>query len=526
MRGYRSFEGSRHWAALIALLAVVLAPGISRVGAADGVTTIAIGESNNADQRAELLAFFAATDDDSVLTVTVDDTKRDMDGIFDLSGVDSAYSSTALTCTDPGDGLEVTTRNIEVVPPDLYAMALLTSGVEDASLVVAAPDDAPALGMTALSGVFATRERAPCTGKIDEARQRLALEELTLTVAIGQALEIPDGVSRATALVLGAQQVIIEQGVSKPAAIDVVVAEQEAAADLRIPAAQRSELVDLLARLAAEEMDWGAYASGWSIQRDSNGSRITLTGTGPADEPTLTASPPAGVGGMTSSLPSEPVAAPPVAQAPAMTVVGGLVVGLEGDRLLVAEKGREDAPVSYPVDREADIIRNGVGVTLGELRAGDAVHLMVDPASGHVVRLGAQATARDPGRSSEWLGWTAFIGLPLCALVALVLFARSQRSEAPVMAVPSPSGAAALDDRTVLQAVGLVPADSRKRGPEGLSPAENGAAAGPTRRPPAPGLALFAAARRRIRAGITSFRVMRYRFRQRRRTAHPEALGR
>lgn len=526
MRRWLSPIPGRRWAALIALLAVVLALGIDPVEATDGLMTIAIGESNDADQRAELLALFDAKDDAHVLTVTVENTRQAMEGIFDLSGVDSAYSSTALTCKAPAAGLEVATHNIEVVPPDLYAMALLTGGVEDATLVVAAPDDAPALGMTALSGVFATREQAPCTGEMDEARQRLALEELALTVAIGQALEIPDGVARATALVLGAQQAIIEQGIANPSAIDVVVAEEEAAADIRIPAAQRSDLVDLLTRLTAREMDWGAYASGWSIQRDPEGGRITLIGTGPVDEPSVTASPPAGVGGMNGSLPSQPAAAPPAAQAPTMTVVGGLVVGQEGGRLLVAEKGREDAPVAYPVDIEADIVRNGVDAALGELRPGDAVHLTVDPTSGRVVRLGAQATARDPGRSFEWLGWTALIGLPLVALVAVVLLARGRRSEAPALAVPSPSGAVALDDRAVLQAVGLVPSKTRKGAPQRSLAVENEADASPARRRLAPVAALLAAGRSRVRAGVTSFRVMRYRFRQRRRAARPQPLSR
>jgi uncharacterized protein YpuA (DUF1002 family) len=81
-----------------------------------------------------------------VTTVTVDETARAMEGIFDTSGITSAYSSTALTCLDQGAGLEVATRNITVVPPALYAMALATAGIDDATLVVAAPADAPRRG--------------------------------------------------------------------------------------------------------------------------------------------------------------------------------------------------------------------------------------------------------------------------------------------------------------------------------------------------------------------------------------------
>ncbi len=519
---------------LIALLLGVVVLGTGRVEAANDVTAVAIGESNDSAQRAELLALFDAEDNAQVLTVTVDDTKRAMEGIFDVSGIDSAFSSTALTCGTPGAGLEVVTRNIEVVPPDLYAMALLTSGIEDAALMVAAPDDAPALGMTALSGVFASRQQAPCTGAVDEERQRLALEQLALTVAIGQALETQDGVAQATGLVLGAQQAIIAQGVSEPSAIDVVVAEQEGAADLEIPAARRSELVDLLTRLAAREVDWGAYASGWSIERDPEGGRVALIGGGPADDPVPVASPPAGIGGMTSALPAQPPAdssgaaarAPAAAPAPAPVVVVGRVVGRERDQLLVAEGGREDAPVAYPVSAGTGIVRNDVPAAVGEMRAGDTVSVMVDSTTGQVVRIGAQGAAADVGRSLAWLRWVALLGLPLLALLALLLFAR-RPSAAATVAVPSPSGAAPLDDRAVLRAVGLVPSEPRKAPAQGapVPAAEDGPSARQTRRRIA-GAALFAAGRSRVRSGITSFRVMRYRFRQRRRAARPQPVGR
>lgn len=529
-----SVSGACRWALPIALLLLALTPGIAWVGAETDERTIAIGESNDSDQRAALLDLFEATDGDRILTVTVDDTKRAMEGIFDLSGVDSAYSSTALTCRTPGTGLEVGTRNIELVPPDLYAMALLTGGVQDATLMVAAPDDAPALGMTALSGVFASREQAPCTGvvDVDEERQRLALEQLALTVAIGQELENPDGVTRATELVLGAQQAIIAQGVSNKAAIDVVVAEQEAAADLRIPDGQRSELVDLLTRLAEREMNWGAYASGWSIERDLEGNRVTLIGSGPVDEPLPVASPPAGVGAMIAPLPTQPAGdsraagamAPAPDPAPAPMVVVGRVVGRERDQLLVAESGRAGEPVAYPVNAGTGLVRNGASAAVAEMRTGDTVSVMVDSTTGQVVRIRAQGIAEDAGQSLAWLRWVALLGLPLLALLAFLVFAR-RPSEASLEPVPSLSGTTPLDDRAVLQAVGLVPSERRRATSHGAPAAEDNAPAQQAQRR-IPGAALFAAGRGRIRSGITSFRVMRYRSRQRRREARSGAFSR
>jgi hypothetical protein len=78
-----------------------------------------------------VLRFLDATESDQVVTVTVDETLQAMDGVFDLAGIDTAYSSTALTRDPVGTGITVSTRNIEVIPPELYALTLLTAGMGD-----------------------------------------------------------------------------------------------------------------------------------------------------------------------------------------------------------------------------------------------------------------------------------------------------------------------------------------------------------------------------------------------------------
>ena len=102
--------------------------------------TITLGESLNDDQRQELLDYFEADSDvDTIETVTNADTVDAMQGIYDMAGITTAFSSTALECRELGDGLDVTTRNIQTVTPAIYAMALVTAGIGDATLVVAAP---------------------------------------------------------------------------------------------------------------------------------------------------------------------------------------------------------------------------------------------------------------------------------------------------------------------------------------------------------------------------------------------------
>src|SRR5215216_2550711 len=171
-------------AAVSLLIIGMVALPLVQISAEEG-KLITLGESLSPEERTELLTFFGfkSSDDPDPITVTTAETIKAMDGIFPASAISSAYSSTALTCRNLGDGLDVTTNNITLVTPGLYAMALVTAGIGDATLVVAAPASKQAQGMTALTGDFKTWDIAPCdSGDTSKARQRLAMEELTLTV--------------------------------------------------------------------------------------------------------------------------------------------------------------------------------------------------------------------------------------------------------------------------------------------------------------------------------------------------------
>lgn len=235
--------------------------------------------------------------------------------MFDLAGIDTAYSSTALTCEPVGTGITVSTRNIEVIPPELYALTLLTAGMSDVQLGVAAPDNAPALGMTAMTGVFKTWQLASCPGSTsDLARQRLALEELALISGIGRE---PEPIRQITQVVLEAQQAIIGQQVA-PDAIEAMVASRFRTAGVTIDADDQARIVEFLGRLSTTNIDWGMFATGWTSQSVENGSGVVLTATADTGAPRGRDSGATGVGGARGPI---PVAATPTApDAPASPV--------------------------------------------------------------------------------------------------------------------------------------------------------------------------------------------------------------
>lgn len=312
----------RIWPRLLASLALLMVvPALAdSVAATDQGPTVSIGESNSQVQQEEVLGFLGAATSDRMVTVTVDETVQSMGEVFDVSGINSAFSSTALSCRADRSGITVTTRNIEVIPPELYALALVTAGMSDVQLAVAAPNDAPALGMTAMTGVFKTWDLAACSvSGSDPARRRLALEQLALIAEIGQD---PEAIRQTTLAVLAAQEEIIE---SQPTIdeLDAIVSAQSEAAGLEPSDEDRAAIVAFLERLSRAEIDWEEFTHGWSTQYVNDGSGVVLKANDdPA--PAVASTPiPTGVGGATGpvrvaaspSVPASPIAteASPVA---------------------------------------------------------------------------------------------------------------------------------------------------------------------------------------------------------------------
>ena len=433
----------------IAVVLLLFAAGFPFDGrAAEKGQTITLGESLNDFQRTELLDFFKTESDDRVITITVSDTLEAMAGISMAGTISSAYSSTALKCRDLGDGLDVTTRNITVVTPDLYAIALVTAGIGDATLVVAAPVDLSAQGMTALAGIFKTWNLAPCTsGNTNADRQRLALEQIAIAAAIGQYLTatgIADGVQRAGNVVLEAQKNIVTERLREPADIDAAITAQEQIQGVAIPSDLRAQLVDLMTRLAREKIDWSTFSAGWTIERAPGNQRITMTGEGIAvrnarasataqakAELTATAQAAANMTATAgadsanatataraaadrtatanaqateladAALTATALAQPTITATPAPIALRGEIVEADTGSLVIKPVDGSRVDVRYAVAGDAVISRDGQSADAGALRKGDAVELTINGATQEIVEVVAQPP---PAAGRNWIG--------------------------------------------------------------------------------------------------------------------------
>ena len=86
---------------------------------------------------------------------------------------------------DEGEGLEVSTSNVNWCSSEMYVSALATAGVSDARIIVAAPYEVS--GTAALTGVYLAYE--DITGEaLDETAKLVGTQELSLTAKLAEQL--------------------------------------------------------------------------------------------------------------------------------------------------------------------------------------------------------------------------------------------------------------------------------------------------------------------------------------------------
>ena len=97
----------------------------------------------------------------------------------------------ALEVLEEGEGLDVTTSNINWCTSQMYVSALATAGITDAKIIVAAPFEVS--GTAALTGVYMAYE--DITGEtLDETAKLVSTQELTLTAELAEKIGSYDSV--------------------------------------------------------------------------------------------------------------------------------------------------------------------------------------------------------------------------------------------------------------------------------------------------------------------------------------------
>ena len=190
---------------LCVLLALVMAFTLTVPVFAAGESRVVIGADLTEDQIKTVYKLFGI-ERGSVeeLKVTNAEECRYLEGLVEESVIGKyAISCVYVQLTEEGSGLTVDTYNISWCTAEMYKNALITAGVTDAKIVVAAPFEVS--GTAALTGIYKAYESI--TGKtLDEIAKSVSTQELTITGELAEQIGSLD----ATEIVTGLKEILNE----------------------------------------------------------------------------------------------------------------------------------------------------------------------------------------------------------------------------------------------------------------------------------------------------------------------------
>ncbi|MCM3744976.1 DUF1002 domain-containing protein [Sporosarcina luteola] len=164
------------------------------------------------------------------------------------------YSSAKITRQDAGKGLVimiVTPDNITQVTNEMYATAMLTAGIEDAIVEVAAPK--PVTGHSALVGIYKAYEVSGET--LDTERTDVANDELNLATKFAKDSGIDQ--DKVAELLTEIKKSIAENKPATKEEVEKIVNDQLKKLNIELSEADRQLLIDLMDRIRNLDIDFG-----------------------------------------------------------------------------------------------------------------------------------------------------------------------------------------------------------------------------------------------------------------------------
>ena len=222
-----------------------------------GVPIVVYGANLTADQKETVKNALEITSSSAVEEITVsgqDLVKYIKDGNPNAR----MFSSAKITQRNEGEGLVidiVTPSNITQITSEVYASAMLTAGIENASVEVAAPN--PVTGHSALVGIYKAYEVS--TGeKLDTERTDVANDELSIATQITENAGIDE--AQVAELLTSIKQQIAELNPATREDVEQIVSEQLSKFQIELSEADRQLLTDLMDRISNLNIDFDQWS--------------------------------------------------------------------------------------------------------------------------------------------------------------------------------------------------------------------------------------------------------------------------
>ena len=224
-----------------------------------GVPIVVYGANLSADEKDSVKKSLKVDDEPEIEEISVSGADL-VKYIKDSNSSSRMYSSAKITRKDAGKGLVieiVTPENITQVTAEMYANAMLTAGIEDATVQVAAPK--AVTGHSALVGIYKAYEVT--TGEtLDMERTDVANEELSVATSIAESSGVDD--AKVAELLTEIKKEIAELNPASREEVQQIVEDQLSKLEINLSEQDRQLLVDLMNKISNLDIDF----SKWSEQ--------------------------------------------------------------------------------------------------------------------------------------------------------------------------------------------------------------------------------------------------------------------
>ena len=243
-----------------ALAVCVLAAAVPVPAGADAVPAsgydkyIAFGADLKPSEKTSVLNIFGLAETDLADYKTIEITNKDehdyLGDYLDKSVIGTrALSSVMIVKTEEGSGIRVSTNNVNYCTSGMYCNALITAGLSDAQVTVAAPFNIS--GTSALVG--AMKAYSVMTGEdISESTMDTATDELVTTAEVAESIGDNDKVVQ---LVAAAKQKIFEEELSSMDDIRDAVESSAEAHKINIEEEDVEKLTAMLKKVSEVDID-------------------------------------------------------------------------------------------------------------------------------------------------------------------------------------------------------------------------------------------------------------------------------
>ncbi len=226
---------------------------------------LALGANLTEEQKNTVLGLMgidpANLDSYDVVYVTNEEEHSYLDQYIDSSAIGTrSLSSVVIVKREAGNGLNISTSNINYCTVGMYKNALTTAGITDADIIVAGPTSIS--GTAALVGIFKAYKEV--TGEdIDDDVVDAALNELVIT---GKLEDSIDGLTdeQVEEFIAYVKSVIAEKGLDDEESINEALDEACEKYGVTLTDDERQQIIDLLLKISSLDIDLSAlvdYAS-------------------------------------------------------------------------------------------------------------------------------------------------------------------------------------------------------------------------------------------------------------------------